>query len=64
MARTYLEDESAQLSVAIEHRVEPAPRRPPSVLFWAAEMAGKDADGRAILKEYAARGVPLPIESP
>jgi predicted negative regulator of RcsB-dependent stress response len=64
MARTYLEDESAQLSIAIERKVEPVSASAALSAFWAAEMAGKSADGRAILKEYAARGVPLPIESP
>ena len=41
-----------------------SPRQSALSGYWAAEMAGKSADGRAILKEYAARGVPLPIESP
>ncbi len=64
MARTYLEDESAQLSLAIERRVEPVSASAALSACWAAEMAGKGANGRAILKEYADRGVALPIESP
>ncbi len=64
MAQTYLEDESAQLFIAIARRVEPTSASVALSGFWAAEMAGKGSEGRAILKEYAARGVPLPIESP
>ena len=28
--------------------------------YWAAVMAGKEAEGQSILKAFAARGVPLP----
>ena len=64
MAQTYLSDESARLSRAMLHRVDPISASAALSLFWAAEMVGKDADAPAILKAYALRGVPLPIESP
>jgi hypothetical protein len=64
MAQTYLKSESAQISRAIQKRVEPASASAAMSLYWAAEMVGQNADGRAILEAYAARGVPLPIETP
>jgi hypothetical protein len=64
MAQTYLKSESAQISRAIQKRVEPASASAAMSLYWAAEMIGQNADGRAILEAYAARGVPLPIETP
>ena len=64
MAQSYLKNESAQISRAIQKRVEPASASAAMLLYWAAEMVGENADGLAILKAYAARGVPLPIEVP
>ena len=64
MVQAYLKNESAQLSRAIQKRVEPASATAAMSLYWAAEMVGQNADGPAILRAYAARGVPLPIELP
>jgi len=64
MAQTYLKGEGAQLSRAIQKRVEPASASSALSLYWAAEMVGQNAGGPAILKAYAARGVPLPVELP
>jgi hypothetical protein len=64
MARTYLQDESTSISRAIRRRVEPMSASTALTLYWAAEMEGKRDEGLAIIKEYAARGVPLPIGSP
>jgi tetratricopeptide (TPR) repeat protein len=62
MARTYLDNESAQLSRAIQKHLEPVSASAAMSLYWAAEMVGQDAGGADILKAYSARGVPLPIE--
>jgi tetratricopeptide (TPR) repeat protein len=62
MARTYLDNESAQLSRAIQKCLEPVSASAAMSLYWAAEMVGQEAGGPDILKAYAARGVPLPIE--
>jgi tetratricopeptide (TPR) repeat protein len=64
IARTFVQDESARISSAVRRRVEPMSAATALSLSWSAEMAGRADEGRAILKEYAARGVPLPIESP
>lgn len=64
MARTYLENESAQLSRGLQRTLEPVSANAAMTLYWAAEMVGQDAGGTAILEAYAARGVPLPIEPP
>jgi hypothetical protein len=64
LAHTYLTNESAQISRTIQKRVEPASASAALSFYWAAEMVGENADGLAILKAYAARGVLLPIELP
>jgi hypothetical protein len=64
VARTFLHDESGRLDLAIRRRVEPTSAMVALACSWAAEMEGKAAEGRAILKEFAARGVPLPIDPP
>ena len=64
MAQTYLKDESAQLSRVIRSKLEPASASAALSLYWAAEMVGPNAGGADILRAYAARGVPLPIDSP
>ncbi len=64
MAETYLKDESAQLSRVIRSKLEPASASAALSLYWAAEMVGPNAGGTDILRAYAARGVPLPIELP
>jgi hypothetical protein len=64
LAQTYHQNESAQISRAIQQRVEPVSASVALSLYWAAEMVGQGGNGRAILDAYAARGVPLPIESP
>jgi hypothetical protein len=64
MAETYFANESAQFSRAVERQVKPRFVTTALSAFWAAEMVGKNADGPAILKAYAAQGVPLPFEPP
>ncbi len=64
MAETYFANESAQLSRAVERQVKPRLVTTALSAFWAAEMVGKNADGAAILKAYAAQGVRVPIELP
>jgi len=64
MSETYLKDESSQITQAIKRRVEPCSASVPLNAYWTAEMKGKVADSRAVIEEYAARGVPLPIGSP
>lgn len=64
MSETYLKDQSSQISRAIKRRVEPCSAAVPLNAYWVGEMQGKAADSRAIVKEYAARGVPLPIDPP
>jgi tetratricopeptide (TPR) repeat protein len=64
MAQTYLKDESNQLSRAIKRRVEPCAASVPLDEYWTAQMQGKAADSRDVIKEYLARGIPLPIEAP
>ena len=62
IARTYLKNESAQLSRQVRSKLEPTSASAALSLYWAAEMVGPDAGGHDILRAYAARGVPLPIE--
>jgi hypothetical protein len=64
MAQTYLSSESAQISRAIQKRVETTSASAALSLYWAAEMVGGNADGQAILQAYAARGIAMPIELP
>jgi hypothetical protein len=64
MAETYLKDESSQISRAIKRRVEPCDASVPLNAYWVAQMQGKVPDSRPVIEEYAARGVPLPVEAP
>ncbi len=64
MSETYLKDESNQISRAITRRVEPCSAAVPLSAYWTAEMQGKVGDSRAVIEEYVARGIPLPIGSP
>ncbi len=64
IAQTSVQNEPAQITRAIQQRVEPVSASVALSVYWAAEMVGKNADGPSILGAYAARGVPLPIVSP
>ena len=64
LSETYLKDESNQISRAITRRVEPCAASVPLNAYWTAEMQGKVGDSRAVIEEYLARGVPLPIGPP
>jgi hypothetical protein len=68
-------DEAGQLAAAvkandlgtlhreIQLRVSPADTGVALRTYWALQLAGKEAEGLAVLKRCASLGVPLPIET-
>jgi hypothetical protein len=60
---TYLKSEADQLWRVISLKVDPMNGSAAVESYWAAVMAGKEAEGASIIKAFAARGVPLPAEN-
>jgi hypothetical protein len=62
LGRRVLADETSALSRAINLRVAPLNAANVLRISWQRQLAGKDAEGRAILKHLSEQGVPLPME--
>jgi tetratricopeptide (TPR) repeat protein len=55
-------DEASRLSRAIALKRSPTSASAALEAYWALKLEGKEAEGKAILKACAARGVPLPVD--
>jgi hypothetical protein len=55
-------NESGKLARAIALKLAPANPRTALAGYWALKLEGKEAEGKAILKACAARGVPFPFD--
>jgi hypothetical protein len=60
LARVIREDPLEALTQAIDLKLSPFNAGTALRSCWSRQVAGKDAEGEAILKQYAARGVPMP----
>ena len=55
-------DETQRAKRAVGLKLAPVSANAAFTAYWGAQMAGKEAEGRAALKAIAARGVPLPFD--
>jgi hypothetical protein len=62
LAAALTKDELHEVKRAVDRKLSPVSATAALQAYWAAQMAGKDAEGRAALKAAAARGVPLPFD--
>jgi hypothetical protein len=62
VAERILADRVGQLRRAIKLRVSPFDASEALESYWRQQIAGKEADGRTILKRLSEHGVPLPVE--
>jgi hypothetical protein len=62
IAAALAKDDAHQARLAIGRKLGPVNTGSALLTYWKAQMAGKDAEGRAVLKALAARGVPLPFD--
>lgn len=62
IAAALAKDEAHQARLAVGRKLAPVSASNAMLTYWAAQMAGKEAEGRAALKAVAARGVPLPFD--
>ncbi len=62
MARAFQQSETSRLRADIDRLLAPVSANEAIKSYWTALLAGNEAEGRASLKAYAARGVPLPME--
>jgi hypothetical protein len=57
-----LADTVSQVQRALRQRLEPLSAAAAFQAYWAAQIAGKEAEGREALRNCAAHGVPLPFD--
>jgi hypothetical protein len=62
VAAALAKDEAHQATLAVGRKLSPVSATTALQTYWGAQMAGKEAEGRAALKAVAARGVPLPFD--
>jgi tetratricopeptide (TPR) repeat protein len=62
VATALARDEAHQAKLAVGRKLSPVSATAALQAYWAAQAAGKEAEGRAALKAVAARGVPLPFD--
>lgn len=62
MAKIVLQDEVDRLERSIDMRLSPFSAADAYKAYWAWQIAGNEAEGIAVLKRCAARGVPIPLD--
>ena len=62
LAEALKRDELGKVERAIERQLSPLSASDALQACWALQAEGKEAEGLAILKECARRGVPLPFD--
>jgi tetratricopeptide (TPR) repeat protein len=62
VAQAVLRDDLGRIQRSINLKLSPVSGRTAFEAYWASQIAGKEAEGIAILKSYATRGVPLPFD--
>ncbi len=62
LAALLAKDEAHRAQTAVGRKLSPVSATTALLTYWEAQMAGKEAEGRAALKAVAARGVPLPFD--
>jgi hypothetical protein len=61
VARALAQDELGKVARAINQKLSPVSAAEAFRAYWALESAGKEAEGREVLKRFAARGAPMPF---